>query len=628
MTSRLTRCCFPSILPATATFCKPVHMQNVALKRRRVSDILGVMEHDTSTSARERSFSYAMAGIIVLGLLSYASAVAGIFFHVTILAFSVPLFAATLLLIARWILHETLPAKIVFAVSVILSVSLLLHTEPSVFSGRDQGSIAEAAIELARNGTLHFSSPAVTTFFDIYGPGKALNFPGFYYTADGRLTTQFPIGSVSFLGTFVSLIGIPGLLVGNGMLLVASLSALFMLVRTLADERCAIGIFLAGALSFLPLWFSKLTLSENLSLFLFLFLSLSLVRFFRKPHNVSFFLSLFTAILFAATRLEGLFSLAVTVTLLLLTPTGREFSKRNRLAFRFLPAIILIVALCINVFSSVPLYRSIGKAFLQNRFATESPIGTDNFSSTLSLWNLFIPYGLFVPFASGIISLVVLLFRKRYSALIPAVLAAPTFLFLIDPNITPDHPWMLRRFLFSLWPTFLIAIPAALRVLMKDGKDAIGRMLSIGLFALIIVTSLPATLNLVPVSENRGLIDETAALANRIGDRDLLLIDRETTGDPYAIPAGPLRFLYGKNAVYFFNPSDYEKIPKDRYEHIYLLTPTGNSDLLKGLHAAVGTIALIPFSSERLERPPLSDARLPKSETFSRNAALVELKAL
>ncbi|NTW13581.1 MAG: hypothetical protein HGA31_00930 [Candidatus Moranbacteria bacterium] len=569
-----------------------------------------------------------MAGIVTLGLISYASAVAGIFFHATVLIFSIPIITVTLILLFRWILRETISTRMIFTCLIALSFALLLPVEPSVFSGRDQGSIAEAAIELAHNGTLHFSSPAVTTFSDIYGPGKALNFPGFYYDDNGKLTTQFPIGSISFLATFVSLFGITGLLVANGVLLIASLSTLYVLVRTLANERYAVGTFFAGALSFLPLWFSKFTLSENLSLFLFLFLSLTLVRFLRKPDSATFFVSFFLAIFFAATRFEGLFSLAVSIVILFLTPSGRKFSEKDRLMRRIVPVIILIAALFINVFSSTPMYRSIGKALLQDGFATEHPIGTNGFASTVALWNLFIPYGLFLPFVLGIISLVLLLFRKRFLALIPAMLAIPTFLFLIDPTITPDHPWMLRRFLFSLWPTFFVSVPVASYLFIKDNKSRVIRSLPIALFVLIVIFSLPATTRSFSVSENRGLINETSTLTRRFGNRDLLLIDREATGDPYTIPAGPIRFLYGKNAAYFFNPSDYEKIPKDRYDHIYLLTPIGKIPSQSDIRATVGEVSIIPFSFQRLERLPLSVARLPKLETVSQDAALVELKPL
>ncbi|MEI6650102.1 MAG: hypothetical protein WCL23_01560 [Candidatus Moraniibacteriota bacterium] len=590
------------------------------------------MKHDTSAADNEWRFLYAMAGIVAFGLFSYGATVTGILFLPVALIFALPVFVLTLTFLFRWLLVETVPTRIIVAIAIFLPIVLLPFAEPTIFSGRDQGAIAEAAIELSDNGSLHFGGPAIRTFFSMYGPGKALNFPGFFYTDQGELSTQFPIGSIAFHGAFVSLFGTNGLLVGNGVLLFASLLMVFMIVRFLADEWYATGAFLAAAVSFLPLWFAKSALSENLSLFLFLFLSYSLVRFLRKPDALLFLFSLASAILLSATRMEGLFSLAVTVVLLFLTTPEKTFSSKNPFLFRVLPLLVISVMLFVNVFSAMPAFRSIGKAILQSQIISGSATAATGISATISLWTLFVPYGLFLPFSLGLVGIAILFFRKRFIELVPAALALPAFIFFLYPNITPDHPWMLRRYLFSLWPTLFIAFPVALRSVLTSRKahaaQMSGKAIPTAIFAVVILWSLPATISTFAFSDDHGLADETASLSEHIGDRDLVLVDRAATGDPYAMPAGPLRFLSHKNAAYFFNPSDYEKIRKDDYDHIFLLAPADSALLWEKQNVSLIPVTKTVFSFDRLERLPLRDPRFPTRETVSQEALLFELKPL
>ena len=103
-------------------------------------------------------------------------------------------------------------------ISLLFIIFLSFSTEPTVFSGRDQGSFSEAAVRLSQNHQLEFETLVSQEFFKIYGQGTALNFPGFSYTADGKLITHFSIGYIAWLAVFYSLFGLSGLAIANGVL--------------------------------------------------------------------------------------------------------------------------------------------------------------------------------------------------------------------------------------------------------------------------------------------------------------------------------------------------------------------------------------------------------------------------
>ena len=129
-------------------------------------------------------------------------------------------------------------------------------------------------------------------------------------------------------------------------------------------------------------------------------------------------------------------------------------------------------------------------------------------------------------------------------------------------------------------------------------------------------------------SENGKLQDETRALSESVGPHDLILIDRDATGDPYAIPAGPLRFLFGKNAVYCFNPDDFAKIPKDRYDHIYLLAPVDHLDRWESVAASLSLVSVVSFETERLGPLPANIPRFPDRTAITTDSFLFSLDPL
>lgn len=588
-----------------------------------------IMKSNTDLQIPTIRFSFLALGFIVLAWSAYAFAAMGAFSYGAIVAISVGSVAAAILAI-RWLATESVPARIIFVLAMVYTVALLSTATPSVFSGRDQGSIAEAAIELSESGRFGHAYPVTQTFFSLYGPGKALNFPGFFYENDGSLVSQFPKSYIAWVGMFHSSFGLGGLTIGNGVLLVLSFLSLFMLVRTLADEIAAMGATLIAATSFLPSWFAKFTLTENLGLFLFLALSLFVVLFFLNPRRSHFLSAVLTAILLAVTRIEGLPILALTLALLFLTKRGESFPFTRLIPVRWATLLTTAIVLLADFFGNMTRYVSIVKAV--SRTVSESgsaPLGSTSlelFSDMASFWELFSSYGLLLPLLLGLVGIVILAIQRNRIALIPAVLALPTFLYLVDPNISADHPWMLRRLLFSVWPAMVISCSAGIHALTGDTAD--GKRKALVTAAVVCLAGIVPTASVFTFSENPALLEETHRLADTIGSDDLVLIDRTASGDPYAIIAGPLRFLYGKNAVYFFNSADYAKIPLRQYRHTYLLSPADEFERWSGLSASLSPVKTFSFTAVRLGPLPLEESRFPDKTSVTTNSILFRLDPL
>ena len=70
---------------------------------------------------------------------------------------------------------------LVVLISLFASLAACHFATPTIFGGRDQGSIGTAAIYLSQNHNLKIDIPVAHDLFQKYGAGKSLNFPGFDY---------------------------------------------------------------------------------------------------------------------------------------------------------------------------------------------------------------------------------------------------------------------------------------------------------------------------------------------------------------------------------------------------------------------------------------------------------------
>ena len=268
-----------------------------------------------------RLFSqWALVFCLTLGWLGIILSLGGMFFGMIIKIYLViALIGSVFILIKNW-KKDFWKSEFFLASIIALSVTLifLFWSMPTIFSGRDQGSLSEAAIRLTENHRLTFSSPISEEFYKIYGPGRALNFPGFNYNFAGQLITQFSPGYISWLAAFYAVFGLSGWAVANGLTFFIFLISFYLIARRFLPFGPALtGLFLILTAFIFP-WFLKFTLSENLAWALFWFGILQLINFWQKFDKGSFIYLILTWSLLTFSRPETWTFILVILILLIL----------------------------------------------------------------------------------------------------------------------------------------------------------------------------------------------------------------------------------------------------------------------------------------------------------------------
>ena len=456
---------------------------------------------------------------------------------------------------------------------------------PSIFTGRDQGSIAEAAWRLADNHQLSWSTDATQTFFDIYGVGTALNFPGFAYTETGSLITQFPLAYTAWLAGFVGWLGLAGYAIANTLLLLLAAWTFFELTHLFVRQTISFIGALLFSLSFLPIWMLHSTLSEHLALTLFLVLAFGLINLRRHPTTLAWYLLTFlTASLLLFTRIEGFVFFGITALIIAFTQPVRTFLLESPLKRLVIPFMILGFLFLRDFFINLPFYTMIGKAVMKN-WQELTLLGTGVASSTMApsetIFAIFGQYGLIAVFILGGVGIGLALWREKRETIILLTLALPTFIYLIDGHITPDHPWMLRRYYFTLWPTFVFFTVYLWHFLEAHFPRFRSASVTLAIVCFLLFVHYPSTQAAWQTDEYSSLYQATARLAERFSSRDLILLDRLATGDPFRLLAGPLSAMFQEQAVYFFNPEDLDRLRLDPFERVFLLVPSDRAESMK-----------------------------------------------
>lgn len=563
-----------------------------------------------------------LSGFVLAALLALTLALFGWFFPILTLLTALFLFGGFAIAIIGLVrANERTHLAVIGGLSLFAAI-IVSQTEPTVFTGRDQGSIALAAVELAKGHELAFRSAASDAFFTIYGPGRALNFPGFAYTETGALITQFPLGYISYLGLFVSWFGTTGLAIANGFLFVLSGWTFFELGLLFVSRRNVLLGTALFATSFLTIWLTQMTLTENLALLIFLALSLALVRLDRDEDSRFLPLIILLGFLFAMTRIEGFVIAPLALLYILYRPAlrARLFALPKRW---LIPTLFFLAFLFLrDLFMNLPFYTMIGKAVLKYWHEVSSVAGDE--SNDPSLGPILISYGLFAVFLGGIASLAFGIMKRRFTLLIPVLLALPTFIYLVNGHISDDHPWLLRRYAFTLFPLFLLAMVALWQSIEETLTPTRQRLFGIFSFGLLFALQIVPSFTALTTAEYHMLKLQASGFAERFDDRDLVLIDRGVTGDPFAMIAGPLASIDRKNAAYFFNPEDYARLDRSGFEHVYLLA---TEDSLGRYADAFGNdllpVEVVSFSHPVLTAP--APYRLPVASTITSDAILFEI---
>ena len=550
-------------------------------------------------------FSLGWIFLSILGLLLIFAKL----FYITFLILAIALIFFIFFILLKKKIIQFVPFSknlfLVFGIIFFIGLILSIFTAPTIFEGRDEGSYAISGIMMSKHNNLQYSNETITQFFKIYGVGKALNFPGFHYTEAGFLKSQFLPAYSSWIALWHKFFGLSGIQFVNLFPFITFLFSIFLVMKKITQKMkpqeenvqnpfpSAIAIGMIFLLSLFPfVLFYKFTLGEIYFGALLWFSIYLAFRYFENRTFLRYFLIFLPLILLIFARIEA-FALIFMFLVVFILKDFENFKKPL-----FQTTFIFLGILLVTVFSYEPnffidSFKNIAKPILQ----MEAPSQNDGEKSFLpddweGLYSLkvFSNYNILpIILMSGAFFFVFLKKRKekqkeKFHILFPLLIVSPIFIYLIDANISLDHPWFLRRFVFAIIPIltiYSVIFLAQTKISLPKIFWAISILIILNNFILLFPFNEETGKfeNFITFRQNKNLLSQTNEISQFLSDKDLLLISRESSGSGWSLISAPLREIFSKQAVYFFNPNDFEKIEKDKFENIYLLTSEKELDL-------------------------------------------------
>jgi hypothetical protein len=463
-------------------------------------------------------------------------------------------------------------------------ILLLIYSPFPAFSGRDEGSYANAAIYLARFHSLGFQLPLENIFKEEGLSHQLLNFPGFVATKSG-ISSQFSPAYFVLLGIAYSLTNSAVIFtLVNGLLILGGAIAFYFLVRLFGSRWFALAGVFTLMFNFVFLWFPRFTFAENLAFLLF-FNLLLFIGLLKKTGCRSYFYPIVALlILFPLNRPEGWWLLVAGLAVLIVWYwRGTVKFERSHLVASGLAMLIGIVITIFIAFQQFPIYKRLLRDWIKWP-ATEASYANllkGNFSLADSgkilgaffpplerliyYWRVEWNYGIMF-FGLVALAALILYFWDRKNKFyndntrtlvgLTAFLSFPFFTAFISPQVSADHPWMLRRFFFVVVPCGILAGLIIIRAWMNRSSRKSPSYLPALLLAILLVPTLPSSAYFVSVKADAGREDALNQLGRYFDNDSYIFLNREASGDGWHMWAAPLSSLYGKNAVYVYSPEN------------------------------------------------------------------------
>jgi len=433
--------------------------------------------------------------------------------------------------------HITLPSLFL----TVLVILLLIYFPHDTFGGRDEAGYANYAVYLAQHGTLLFP--------------QYLNYNNDYVH---RIASTLPVYT-SWLALNHLLFGAQWMLRSNSVLIGLGLMAFFMVASLIGGSRIGLLSSTLFASSMPFLWFSRETMTENVSFFLLWYLLLTFFTFIKTRRLVYIFALIIGGWLFALTRIEGfviqglLFGIlffvifknrllpirqVILIVCLYLLTLGSAVWVTSRLSFTLyvLPTLNNVRSDMINLIqpgymASLPdssLYRNMSKFTL----------------TMLQKYNYDLPI-----FSIGIICIFMLIMWLRHRCsmkiyFIALLIISPEFIKLLNPGVTLDQPWIFRRFIYAVLPFGYISLILFIdQLLLKDKK----RLPAI-LITFLLFVNLYLSKDILFLKNNWYLRDPLSSLSQGVTTKDFVIIRNATLG--YYYPGSYLLLQKGIRSVF------------------------------------------------------------------------------
>lgn len=463
------------------------------------------------------------------------------------------------------------------AICIMLVSFLLIFYPHDTFGGRDEAVYTNYSVHLFQTGSLK-----VPSYLD--------NLPD--KLAKGvRITPPlYPV----WLGIQKALFGTPGLLRSNVILVVLGLFSFFAICSYLGNKKLGLAS-LAIYCSCMPfLWFSRETMSENLSFFLLWAIILFFFLCLRTKRLIYLIGTFICSWLFALTRLEGFL---IQLIILLILPTALFLAKSFDYKKIFAVTFIYILVVASNVPIANQTYghslktvipavgQSVKKdasAFLVQKvpilkFVKSSPAIEKIRGETLS-GNFFIfvtamltKYNFLLVIFSIFLVVFQLLTRiKKITSkdsyfFLTFLIILPEFYKIISPGVTLDQPWFYRRYIYALLPLGYFSLFLIINKLKNNRFFVI-------IFGLLLLTNIFLSKDILFLKNNWSLVERMEEITKNVTKEDFVIIKNRTLG--YYYPASFLTFQKGVRYAFestlasslffpekkFFNGVSYNKI--------------------------------------------------------------------
>lgn len=484
------------------------------------------------------------------------------------------------------ILFSKLHIFVIIGIFIFSLINIFFYHE-IVDGARDDGVYTLNAVYLSTHGT-------------IFNNNRDLYFTGFTKIKPDLFVLEFIPGYTTYLAIFYSIGGFPLLFLSNSLLIFLSLFWIYKTGRLLKGSKAGIIAVIFFATHYTTFWFSRRTNSENLLLFLFWFSAFLLLSYVKTKKLSFLFYGILPLLLIFLTRPEGIMYIASYVLAFLIGVTILRIRKQPLFIKEnvFEPICLLLITLSIFLTSLFLItkqglnYWSSGfSSFITILFGTsgrfldiikskfigflnESAI-KENISSSVDsiskpvIWNDFtsfsipyvinvlIKYFIFPPF---LLSLLLIKKIVNLNTFVLLFFAAPTFLYLINPQIAPDHPWMMRRY-------FPIFIPLVYILFTKAILSFNNKKLQLTLIILTLGINIALSYPIITFTEGRGSLQGLEKLNNKLQNADFVFFNGRSSQW-----ASSLYFLFDKKTMTGYTDKNNFLPPLRKYDTIYVVS--------------------------------------------------------
>lgn len=414
----------------------------------------------------------------------------------------------------------------VLIVVTLISLILIFFPHDSL-GGRDEGMYSGLAVILSK-------------YHNFSVPSYLFKVPLSYGTTDQTLTLTTPT-YVVWLAVQKVLFGIEWMLRSNVVLIFLGLCSLFLVSSLITKKSVAFVTTLLFSTCMPFLWFSRETMTENMALFLLCFLILSLFLFFKTKKNYFLISLFFSSWLLSFARREGLFiQIPVLITLVAVLLIRKILSKKKVFFISIIYIFLIILSFYISngfspIFGTVSLVSDTLTSF--ENYVPQTNVIKLGDGLPFFAFQMLSKINLALAIYSFPLVIILIIFNKKrivknnilYFLLL--VIISVEFLKLINPGVSPEQPWMYRRYFYAVLPFGYLSLLILLNKFIKQKP-------LVFIVCILLIANVTISGKTITLKNNWQITKKIEELTQNISTNDFVIIDGYVLGNYY-----PLTYL-------------------------------------------------------------------------------------